>query len=383
MKQIFTLITLFFVASTLQAQTSTNPVYLNYDSNLDWATYISATGSVSNQPSMFFHLPYVGTTGNAVFEWDADDSGTRKTIYRFETSSDRIFEINGWNDGNSSDLWFGDDNNNKFYIADNGDIGIGTLSPQERFHVASGGSMRLDNQGRYFITRSNVTSEMFTATNGQGSGWMINATYGGSGNPQGNSTYSIEPGQHNTSAGYLDFDGNSKNWSFNLSNTSTGIGSSVTWKRVAFFDDSEIELSPTGNGTDFYIQANGNIGIGTDSPGNKLEVNGTIRSKEVVVEATNWPDYVFEEDYDLPTLSEIEAFIKANKHLPEVPSAKEMEANGISLGEMNTLLLKKIEELTLHTIEQQKELEAERVANQKNMQELLARIQKLEEEKKK
>jgi len=69
------------------------------------------------------------------------------------------------------------------------------------------------------------------------------------------------------------------------------------------------------------------------------------------------PDYVFEEDYDLPTLAEIEAFITANKHLPEVPSAAEMEEEGIVLGDMNMLLLKKIEELTLHTIKQEKMIE--------------------------
>lgn len=132
------------------------------------------------------------------------------------------------------------------------------------------------------------------------------------------------------------------------------------------------------------VTSSGNVGIGTTSPDQALTVKGKIHSEEIIVDLNvPGPDYVFEEDYDLPTLSEIEAFIKANKHLPEVPSAKEMEANGISLGEMNMLLLKKIEELTLHTIEQQKELEAERVANQKNMQELLARIQKLEEEMKK
>ena len=66
------------------------------------------------------------------------------------------------------------------------------------------------------------------------------------------------------------------------------------------------------------------------------------------------PDYVFEEGYDLSTLEEVEAYIKDNKHLPEVPSAKEMEENGIELAQMNMLLLKKIEELTLHLIEQNK-----------------------------
>ncbi len=102
----------------------------------------------------------------------------------------------------------------------------------------------------------------------------------------------------------------------------------------------------------------GNVGIGTSIPGNKLEVNGTIRSQEVIVEATGWPDYVFSPDYDLLTLAEIEAYIKAKGHLPEVPSAKEVEEEGQHLGEMQQLLLKKIEEMTLHLIDLKKENEA-------------------------
>ena len=65
------------------------------------------------------------------------------------------------------------------------------------------------------------------------------------------------------------------------------------------------------------------------------------------------PDYVFADHYRLTTLKEVEDFIQQNKHLPEIPSAKEMEANGVELGTMNMLLLKKIEELTLYLLEQQ------------------------------
>ncbi|GCC50447.1 hypothetical protein SanaruYs_06620 [Chryseotalea sanaruensis] len=109
----------------------------------------------------------------------------------------------------------------------------------------------------------------------------------------------------------------------------------------------------------FSVHASGKVGIGTTNPTQKLTVNGTVYSTEVKVDvnAGTGPDYVFEPTYQLPSLIEIENYIKANKHLPEVPSAKEMETNGINLSEMNMLLLKKVEELTLHLIEQQKEIE--------------------------
>ncbi len=100
----------------------------------------------------------------------------------------------------------------------------------------------------------------------------------------------------------------------------------------------------------------GQVGIGTSNPRQKLDVNGTIRAREIRVEASPWPDYVFEEDYDLPSLDETEKFIAQHKHLPEIPSAKEVENNGIALGEMNAKLLQKIEELTLHLIEQDKRI---------------------------
>lgn len=106
----------------------------------------------------------------------------------------------------------------------------------------------------------------------------------------------------------------------------------------------------------FAVQASGNVGIGTtDTQGYKLAVKGKTITEEVVVKLHgNWPDYVFEPSYNLPSLSELEQYIKTNKHLPEVPSASEVKENGLSLGEMNAILLKKVEELTLHLIELKK-----------------------------
>ena len=101
----------------------------------------------------------------------------------------------------------------------------------------------------------------------------------------------------------------------------------------------------------------GNVGIGTDTPTEKLSVKGKIRAQEIKVETANWPDYVFEEGYQLPSLTETATFIEKNKHLPGVPKATEVEENGLSLGEMNKILLQKIEELTLHMIDKDKRIE--------------------------
>ncbi|MDR0733150.1 MAG: hypothetical protein LBF08_03695 [Dysgonamonadaceae bacterium] len=119
-----------------------------------------------------------------------------------------------------------------------------------------------------------------------------------------------------------------------------------------------IKFGDGANGGWFSIYNNkkvsilGNVGIGTTNPQNKLDVNGTIRAKEIKVQ-TGWADFVFNDDYCLKPLSEVNSFIKANKHLPEIPSATEVDANeGVNLGEMQVKLLQKIEELTLYLIQQ-------------------------------
>jgi hypothetical protein len=110
--------------------------------------------------------------------------------------------------------------------------------------------------------------------------------------------------------------------------------------------------------TDLMINDEGDVGIGTINPQYKLSVNGTVGVKEIVVTNTGWSDHVFRPDYRLRPLSEISAYIQAHRHLPDIPSEAEVREKGVSVGDMQVRLLAKIEELTLHMIEQHKEIKA-------------------------
>ena len=156
-------------------------------------------------------------------------------------------------------------------------------------------------------------------------------------------------------------------WSLLRTNTGNGIG------LIGQADFVALSISRTSS----------NVGIGTtDTKGFRLGVKGKIAAEEVKVAVySNWPDYVFETDYSLPTLQEVEAHIKTSGHLKDIPSAKEVADNGIFLGDMNAKLLQKIEELTLYTIQQQKELETQQEkleVQQENNKTLEARMTALE-----
>ncbi len=117
-------------------------------------------------------------------------------------------------------------------------------------------------------------------------------------------------------------------------------------------------------------ERNGKIGIGTERPDELLTVKGKIHTQEVLVDLNGAvaPDYVFEKyfegsstlkpEYTMPSLQEVAVFIKEHYHLPDVPSASAIEKGGLPLKEMNLLLLQKIEELTIYTLQQQEQIDA-------------------------
>ena len=130
------------------------------------------------------------------------------------------------------------------------------------------------------------------------------------------------------------------------------------------------EAAQAYDGLMVRYNSQGNVGIGTNYPMAKLTVDGNILAKEIKVKTDiTVPDYVFEPDYKLNSLDHIADYIKTNKHLPEIPSAKEIKKDGLDLAEMNLLLLKKVEELTLYAIQQDEEIKGQNLKSveQKNL----------------
>ena len=144
------------------------------------------------------------------------------------------------------------------------------------------------------------------------------------------------------------------------------FGTPANEKQSNFFKVRDIGASVTS----FIIKGDGSVGIGTDSPAYKLHVNGNgafngnllvnakIEANEIKVTNTPTADFVFAKDYELPNLEKVEKYLLENNHLPEIASAKEMEKEGLNLGEFQIKLLQKIEELTLYQIDLNKRMKS-------------------------
>jgi hypothetical protein len=214
------------------------------------------------------------------------------------------------------------------YNFTNGNVGIGTNNPHQNLHIVN---------GNILITAQSVTnrSDMQLQAMGSANGSILFGSVASSDCKMG--IWGIEY----------------------LNGQEAGAYGLNFWK-----PSSACNTGLSGNYF-LFLADNGNIGIGTNQPMEKLSVNGKICAKEVRVTLSGWPDFVFTKDYSLMSLQAIEQYIKTNQHLPDIPNATEVEENGIQLGEMNALLLKKIEELTLHLIDLQKQIDELKAEKQK------------------
>jgi hypothetical protein len=281
-------------------------------------------GAGTEMPTANFHsvgtarleaLPSSSTNTNII---TADASGNL-----FTQSASTLFTSSGWNlNGNAATAT---------------DF-IGTTNAQSlNFSVNNIQSMTLDNGGNLSVSTAGISSyqKLYVETSKQNDGIQVNQT--------------------GTTAATLDLNasgGAGKRWALH----STGSGNSQGAGHLLFWDW-------TTNQERMRINEDGKVRIGNMAnlpSGYKLFVEEGILTEKVKVAVVNsgaWADYVFAADYNLKPLSEVEAFIKENKHLPNVPSADELVKDGLDLGKMQATQMEKIEELTLYIIEMKKEIE--------------------------
>ena len=242
-------------------------------------------------------------------------------------------------------ITFGTSNTNRMIIDPAGNVGIGTMTPNAAY--------KLDVAGTINATNILVNGQPISGGSSQ---WATNGTaisYAAGNVGIGTTTPSSKLGVYNPGNKTEVIIGNPSTASGGF--TSLLMGTSADTNGFGYIE--AVKSSGTAYGDVIISRYGGNVGVGITQTDAKLTVNGTVHSKEVKVDLNvPAPDYVFEKDYHLMSLEETKAYIDVNKHLPEVPSAKEMEKNGVQLGEMNLLLLKKVEELTLHLIDQQNKI---------------------------
>ncbi len=253
---------------------------------------------------------------------------------------------------NFSIFWNNGSYNRYLTILDNGNVGIGLEKPTEKLTVQ--GAFKVCKDDNYLIYNGLADVILKYAPRGTGGRALVHSN--------NNQLFINYAG---------DFSGG------------TRLGTST------FFSNTGIS----------YINS-GKVGIGTTTPSAKLDVAGNIKAHEIEVTLAamhdlqlngtlaannitytangNTADFVFEDNYQLRDLSEVEAYIKANRHLPEIPSANEMEATGVNLAEMNKLLLMKVEELTLYSIELEKKVEKVRSSESAVRKEMEEKVEGLE-----
>ncbi|EJL63059.1 hypothetical protein [Flavobacterium sp. CF136] len=283
---------------------------------------------------------------------------------------------------------FGDATSNSVMQITNGNVGIGTISPSARLQISNNiagitsfkavgvnGNVIIDNVGS---GENYYNANKFHQFQIAGIPKMHISTNGniGIGTTEPSVTTHIEK----SASGIVDILRIKNNYggTSGLHGTSILLDGYYSQSKITSYENPQstlggnLQLQTYNNqgvlNAGILLDRSGNVGIGSVNPDSKLTVNGTIHSTEVKVTQTVPADYVFQKyytgkselksDYTMPTLAEVESFTKINNHLPNVPSAKEMQQNGVLLGEMSNVLLQKIEELTLYVIEQNKKIEA-------------------------
>ncbi|MEE3998768.1 hypothetical protein V1T75_00350 [Tenacibaculum sp. FZY0031] len=289
-------------------------VYINQVDNVQPILRLSSGTETPNQ-NVQFTVENNGNTGIGTVSPSVklEIKSNETTFVKFDREGVAKNGHIGYGAANEGGVYLGtDDNQYALWVQQNGNIGIGTTNPKGKLNISSSSTIGWSNLGGASILLGSETSGLGIDKNEIAS--------------KGDNLY----------IGTIDVN---RSIYFRTGGTSTRM----------FIDGS-----------------GGNVGIGTTTTGShKLAVEGSIGAREIKVEGSGWSDFVFEKSYKLPSLENVEKHIKEKGHLQDIPSAKEVEKNGFFLGEMDAKLLQKIEELTLYTIQQEKEIKELKKQNSK------------------
>ncbi len=313
-------------ATSATSQTNSFPLYSN-------GTYSGGTGDNTNVTNP--QLKLQANSGYVRVSHLSANSGI-SAVYNFETGKDVYW-------GETTDIgnyWFRGRN----MVVQGGKVGINVTSPQYQVDVAG-----------------QVGSNGFILTNKYPGSSAFDLSLTGYFNTNAYDMIAVHNGMDPNGvyiAGYNASNSGASGWS---------VATQKVYIGTPYFNNSNYMCVNLMNGA---------VGIGTtntNDPNNRLFVETGIRTRKVTVDLATWPDYVFASGYHLLPLDSLKQYIAVNRRLPEMPSADSVAKNGVELGDAQAKLLKKVEELTLYVLQQQKELEEVKAENKRSAQETAAR----------
>lgn len=278
------------------------------------------------------------------------DVETKKAFIQLSNTDDLRMGTNSGN--NTGKIIFRTNATDQVAIDQDGEVGIGTLTPIAKLHIPSGQDADLSSAANGFIMLGLGTGQNLVMDNNE---IMVRNNYSGT------STLSLQNDGGELAIGARTTI-NRAGEALALNGNNPGMSFYQNGVFRSFINQSASELYIGVNAGNLHLDATGQVAIGNVIPAAsayKLTVTGKIICEELKVKLVSsvWPDYVFDKKYKLKSLTDVEKFIAKNKHLPNIPSAAEVEKNGIEVGDMQKKMMEKIEELTLYIIDLQKQID--------------------------
>lgn len=368
----------------------TNRFGLSVTTGKDWDNYgtdiftIKENGYVglgaNTTPDAELHFPNTIDNRKLILWQDENNDhqfngfGVNYGLLRYQSTNDHVFYV----------ATSATSSKEQFRIAKSGNVGIGTATPEQNLHVKSNA----------------LVNSLYLGDIGLGTSWAglannakkTNTTFALAASNDGKFTVI---NKENTNDGYIAFRVGNQDKMIVSNSGKLGIGTltpngemqfsnNYNTKKIVLWEDAANDHQFYGFGTNAgtlrYQSNNDHVFYSATSATDSKETlrifkSGGIQTDKVVLNIGSFPDYVFDKSYKLMPLEEVAAYINTNKHLPNIPSEKEMIASGLDVTKLSTKMVEKIEELTLYTIQQNEKIKAQ----EQMIESLMKRLEQIEQ----